>query len=230
MKFNRYAILALAGLLNLGLTAGDLTATLKGGVGVSRKDGVKDHLAFGFAYGFDLSKDSQIVTELGYFYQPGRGANVAIPANSLGSVMNPDGGPGASTNFQKSSTQGITLRGLYRSTFSGPWSWQAGLMVGNLKSRMDATGDIRDTTNAQAGGWAINPEKTNFSASPVLGLTYTFTELGYFEMNIVSVNYKQVTLTPTFVSGGTGTNRAVPTIGDKTVNHLDLEFGFAFRF
>lgn len=230
MKFNRYAILALAGLLSLGLSAGDLTATLKGGVGVSRKEGVKDHLTFGFAYGFDLSKDSQIVTEFGYIYQPGRGANVPIPANSLGSVVNPNGGPGASTNFQKSTTQGLTLRGLYRSTLSGPWSWQAGLMVGQLKSRMDATGDIRDTANAQAGGWALSPEKSGFSASPVVGLTYDLGEMGRFEMNIVSLNYKQVTLTPTFVAGGTGTNRAVPTIGDKTVNHLDLEFGFAIRF
>ena len=150
MKFNRYAILALAGLLSLGLSAGDLTATLKGGVGMSRKDGVKDHFAFGFAYGFDLSKDSQIVTELGYFYQPGRGANAPIPANSLGSVINPNGGRGASTNFQKSTTQGITLRGLYRSTLSGPWSWQAGVMVGKLKSRMDATGDIRDNPTLPA--------------------------------------------------------------------------------
>jgi hypothetical protein len=219
-----WTTLALAGLLGTNLTAGDFGASLRGAAGTSRKDGVKDHLAFGISYDFELSKNSHVVTELGYLYQPGMGGNVAIPANSIGAVN------GNSTNFQKLSTQGLTLRGLYRSNLSGAWSWQGGLLVGSLKSRMDATGDIRDSGNAQAGGWAISPEKSALSVNPFAGFAYDLGELGHIELNLVALNYKQVTLTPSFVSGGTGTGRAVPLIGDKSVTHLNLEVGITFRF
>lgn len=217
--------LALASLLGTSLAAGDVGYSLRGGVGTSRKDGVKDALAFGVSYTHELGKSSALVAELGYLYQPGMGENVAIPANSLGAVTLTN-----STNFQKLSTQGFTLRGLYRGELSGGWSWQGGLLLGALKSRMDATGDIRDSGGAQAGGWALSPEKNSMALAPFVGVAYGLGEFGHLEINLVGLNYKQVTLTPSFPAGTTGTNRAVPVIGDKSVSHINLEFGITFRF
>ena len=237
-----WTTVALAGLLGTSLTAGDFSASLRGGMGADRWDGVKNHLAFGFSYDQEISKGNSLILELGYIYQPGTGRNVALPLSTaaalvVGGVENP------STNFQKLTAQGITVRGFYRSELSGLWSWQAGLSVGTMKSRMDATGDIRDgarvineppatsyPTGYMAGGWTANPEKTSMAINPFAGLAYSLGDMGYVEFNLVAFNYKQVTLTPTYVAGATGTNRVVPVIGEKSVSHLNLEIGVAFKF
>ena len=237
-----WTTIALAGLLGTSLSAGDLSASLRGGLGTERWDGVKNHLAFGFSYDQEVAKGSSIIMELGYIYQPGTGANKALPQDVqaglvVAGVSNP------STNFQKLTAQGIVARGFYRTEFSGLWSWQSGLSVGTIKSRMDATGDIRDgiqistnstatnfPTGKPAGGWALSPEKSVLAVSPFVGLAYSLGEMGYVEFNLVALNYKQVTLTPANVPGGTTTNRVTAVQGDKSVTHLNLEIGIAFKF
>ena len=228
-----WTTIALAGLLGTSLSAGDLSASLRGGLGTERWDGVKNHLAFGFSYDQEVAKGSSIIMELGYVYQPGTGGIQPVPLAVKTALPVTGTFNAPSTNFQKLSAQGIVVRGFYRTEFSGLWSWQSGLSVGTMKSRMDATGDIRDSTSAagaQAGGWAISPEKSNLSVSPFVGLAYSLGDMGYVEFNLVALNYKQVTLTPTYVAGATGTNRVIPVQGDKSVTHLNLEIGIAFKF
>ncbi len=228
-----WTTVALAGLLGTSLTAGDFSASLRGGMGADRWDGVKNHLAFGLSYDQEISKGTSLIMELGYIYQPGTGGNVALPLATQAALPVTGTFNAPSTNFQKLTAQGITLRGIFRSELSGPWSWQTGLSVGTMKSRMDATGDIRDSTTAtgvMAGGWTSSPEKTSMAINPFAGLAYSLGDMGYVEFNLVALNYKQATLTPTWVTGATGTNRVVPILGEKSVSHLNLEIGVAFKF
>ena len=238
-----WTTIALAGLLGTSLSAGDLSASLRGGLGTERWDGVKNHLAFGFSYDQEVAKGSSIIMELGYVYQPGTGGIQPVPLAVKTALPVTGTFNAPSTNFQKLSAQGIVVRGFYRTEFSGLWSWQSGLSVGTMKSRMDATGVIRDgarvineppatsyPTGYMAGGWTANPEKTSMAINPFAGLAYSLGDMGYVEFNLVAFNYKQVTLTPTYVAGATGTNRVVPVIGEKSVSHLNLEIGVAFKF
>ncbi len=213
--------IALALIASAGLTAqaGDVTASLRGGLGLGKKDGVKDMLGFGLGTSFDLSSDNAIAAELAYFYQPG--------TRELVGIVPPAGvNLGASTNFQKLSASGIGLRAAFVHKLSGDWSFQAGAYLAQVKSRMDAVGDVRSTTG-QIGGWASSPEKSSMGLSPYVGLVRKFGDVGNFEINLSTLRYKQVTLTPTWV--GTGVNTVQPMYGAKDVTHLNLEFGVSFR-
>lgn len=240
MNFRKAMTLALVAAAGLSLSAGDLTANLRGGWGTKRQDGVKDSLGFGLGYSFELAKGTSLVTELSYTYQPGRGGNVAIPANSLGAHLDPNGTAtdGTSTNFQKATNTILGYRVLARTAITDSWSFQGGLFMGRAKSRLEAVGDMRTAAvagppavpSSVAGGWTITPERSSSFVSPVLGLVYNLGEVGYVEFNAVALSYDQTTVTPTQIPGATGTARIQPVVGSKGVTHVNLEIGVSFRF
>lgn len=222
MKMSKALPLLLAGLACASAGAADLDYSMKlrGIAGLQTKDGVRNGISLGFNAGVPLAKTSRLDFEVGYRYLTGDPQSPDIPANASGSNLT------NSTNFQKTNVQGFSLRGSYGQSFlTDKLAWHAGLAVNFMKSRMDAIGDIRSSTNAKLGTWTINPEKTGTTASPFVGLTYDFNQSGGLELNLIMDSYKQVTLTPNFA-----TTPVSPSLGSKNVNTLKIEVGYTFRF
>lgn len=237
MAIPKALALVLAGFTCLGAQAEspDFAMKFRGYMGTKAEAGVQNGLGIGLDAGFPVFATGKVDVELGYQYFTGKARSEAIPANAYGSVLDPsDSSYGTSANYQKLNVGGFAVRGMYSQPFlMEGLRWQAGLSVQRLKSRMDAVGDIREGTGgSRIGGWALSPEKTAITVSPIAGVSYAFNEAGALELNLIYASYKQVTLTPAFAAAPQtpADTTVTPVLGSKNVNTLKVEFGYVFRF
>lgn len=229
MKLSKVIPLLIAGVFCSSGSAADLNLDFglkfRASAGLKDEYGVKHGLganAF-VAIPMGWAKGATITAEFGYQYFTGDPTRVPV-ADTIGTI---GVDPAESVNFQKTNVEGFNLRAIYGQDFlKEGLSWQAGVIVNRLKSRMDAVGTFTNTANtAYVGYWTERPEKAAVTPGALVGVKYQFNEAGAIELNLVYTTYKQVTVTPVEVAG-----EVKPLFGSKNIGTMKIEFGYVFRF
>lgn len=186
-------------------------------------------LGFGLNIGWSLGP-GKLNTELGYFYKPGRQyrADVSAPAD-----------PATSVDSRRNSLTSVNLRLSWEAPLNDTWSWQAGVMAGMSRFRHEYFGDIADTNFTFEDTYNGTPTKSQFSASPFIGVSYKVSEASSLELNIISVSYKSINFVHTpgaaIVSGdpnhpGDHLVYAGDHLESSSRNSVHFEIGYAFHF
>lgn len=187
-----------------GLTSGNLADDMQSnklmGLGVTAEWG--------------LSDKASLIGELSYTSMPGTDYFYPMPSTVTLAT---------STDRRKNSLEGFSLRGGYRAPLlDWGWSWQAGLSLDRFKSRQEVSGQL--TVGANTEGLANTPEKTSINIGAFAGLRTTLSEDFSFEVNVLSLGYKQVNWVPQSYSG------APATATDRSRRAFALEVALGFRF
>lgn len=229
MKLSKVIPLLIAGVICSGASAADLNLDFglkfRASAGLKDEYGVKHGLGANAFVSMPMSwaKGAAITAEFGYQYYTGDAVRVPV-AGTIGTVAID---PAESVDFQKTNVEGFNLRAIYSQDFlKEGLSWQAGVIVNRLKSRMDAVGTfVNDLGTAYVGNWTERPEEVAVTPGALAGIKYQFNEAGAIELNVVYATYKQVTVTPVDVAGV-----VKPQFGSKNIGTMKIEFGYIFRF
>jgi hypothetical protein len=241
--------LVVALLASVGLVAqttpkpGDLGFTLKlhgGATAGNLKDDLhaENMLGLGVEGSYALSSTGSIIGEITFSsFGGGKGYDntkfsgpvyIAGPASTVGGVPITLQVP-SSADYRKNTLQGFSFRGGYRGTFSGMWSWQAGLSLDGLKYRQEASGQLQPkvgTTATNAGpyeGFALTPTKTKLGLGAFAGVKVQFSDNFSIETNLISVGYGTANYQPFSYTGQT------PTVDSQTRHGVLLEVAFGLK-
>jgi hypothetical protein len=216
-RFIRWSLAALAAAGALQAQSFDMGFKLKAGLTQgSLVDDMQTNKLMGLAITgqWGLSNKAALIGELGYTAMPGSDSLRPLPANVTFAT---------STDRRKNSLDGFSLRGGYRAEILDyGWSWQAGLSLDRFKSRQEASGQL--TTGAGTEGMSATPEKTSINVGAFAGLRTALGEDFSFEVNALSLGYKQVEWVPQSYSG----QPAAAT--SRSRRGLALEVALGFRF
>jgi len=214
--------------LHAGATAGNLKDDLH----------AQNMLGLGIEGSYALSSTGALIGEVTFTsYGGGKGydnTNYAGPIYIAGGATTSGGVPitlqtPTSADYRKNTLQGFSLRGGYRGTFAGMWSWQAGLTADGLKYRQEASGTLQPkvgTTTANAGpleGFAATPTKTKVGIGAFVGVKVQFSDNFSLETNVVSVGYGTANYQPFSYTG------QAPTVDSQTRHGILLEVAFGLK-
>lgn len=187
-----------------------------GGTAGSLKDDLhaQNMLGLGIEGTYALSPNSAIIGELTFSsYGAGKGYDNTKLTGTVyagDGLSNVGGTPvtlalASSVDYRKNSLQGFSLRGGYRSTFSGIWAWQAGLTLDRMQYRQEASGTLQPRVGASAygspEGFAVTPTKTGIGIGVFAGVKAQFSENFSFETNLLSVGYTSINYQPFTYTG-----------------------------
>ena len=248
---HRPAVLTLVAALSTGVSlmaqgapkSGDLDFSLKlhaGATAGNLKDDLhaQNMLGLGVEGSYALSSSGAIIGEVTFSsYGGGKGydnTNYTGPIYIAGGATTVGGVPitlqrSTSADYRKNTLQGFSLRGGYRGTFNGMWSWQAGLIVDGLRYRQEASGQLQPkvgTTPTNAGpyeGFAVTPTKTKVGIGAFAGVRIHFSDNFSLETNLVSVGYGTANYQPFSYTG------QAPTVDSQTRHGILLEVAFGLK-
>ena len=218
------------------------------------KEDTRDRKLMGlsFAGSWGLGNGGSLIGELGYSYFGGREYdamkrsgtfyyNTSAPSSTYTGIpvtliiVNPSGTPNAngSADARRNKLEGFGARFGYSRTFSGTWSWQAGLSLDKYKFRQEVAGTLRPvymvgtTVTVVPGGYyealSATPEASKLNLGAFAGVKTAIGENFSFEVNLLSIGYTQVNWVPFTYSG---TPAAATT---STRRGLGLEFAFGLK-
>ncbi len=193
--------------------------------GTETTQGVRNGFGAGLNYGFKVGPGT-LNAEFSYQYYAGKQYRQPIGTNPFSLTDT------TAVDSHKSTVTGLGIRASYQMKLSGDWNWHLGAAFMQMKSKDEAVGTFgTNTTTLNYGSWAINPDKSALAVSPFAGVTYNLGDMGAIEFNLIGASYKQITVTPIYNASATVLNqRVTPAIGDKSVNNIKLEVGYAFKF
>ena len=193
--------------------------------GTETNYGVRNGFGAGLNYGFKAGPGI-LNAEFSYQYYSGKQYRQPIdPSNPFHLT------DATAVDSHKSPVNGLGIRASYEMPISGSWKWHLGAAFMQMKSKDEAVGTFgTNTTTLNYGSWAFTPEKSALAVSPFAGVIYNLGDMGAIVINLIGTSYKQVTVTPIYNASAAGNQRVTPAVGDKSVNNIKLEVGYAFKF
>lgn len=229
-KLTRCLLVGLGAGAFLSAQSPSLELGLKLGPGFSTTGTVKEqhsnlslHLAATGQY--KLSGGGKLIGELAYRYYRGDDWEKPLPAVAYG----PGGATGTPTAATSIDTRQNPLEGFgvmfgYRQAFgSSSWSWQVGGNLHWMRSTEQAIGDIRATSTVSQG-YAVLYSKTSIKPGFFAGVHSFINNDVFFECNLVTVGYTQLTYVPFAYTGQPAQTETASR------NKLTLELSMGYRF